>query len=136
MPKDSKQVYHFINLLFALVVILSAWFFFKQGDRLENFSRFLGLLAPFALIAGGYLLFKKFKKPEFRGQEEAREMEFKLYLTHLDKLKGDMIMFSLPLVVLVIAVFIQNKLYFVDLVQALAVFLIFYLWQKWLYRHR
>ncbi|MFH1412447.1 MAG: hypothetical protein ABIG10_00240 [bacterium] len=136
MLKESKQLYHFINFVFAIAVSLSAFFFFKQGDRLINFGRFLGFLAPFAIIALGYILFKKFKAIEYRGKEKEREAEVKIFLTYLDKLKGDAIMFSMPLAILTIGIIVQKRLYLVDIFQAAAAFLIFYLWRRWLWHKR
>lgn len=133
MTKPDYSFYHFINFLFTVLICWVTLHIFMQGDRIDNFGRFLQFVSPLAIVLVGYWLFKKLRNPKFKGRENKQKFqEIMVYLSYTDLLKMRLILLLAPATVLVIPLLLEGQLYFSDLLQATATFLIFLFWQKWL----
>lgn len=133
MANYNPQTYHFINFVFTLMVATTAFWFIIQGDRALHFGQFLQFLSPIALVAILLWLFFKWRSLKVPSKDKNKYADIRLYLTYLDKLKFDIIMFALPILVITIAFVVQKQIYLVDLLQAVAVYFAFYFFQRWLF---
>ena len=136
MSNYNPQVYHFLNFVFALVVAVSATWFIIQGDRALRLGQFLEFVSPIALVAVLFWVLAKWRNSQAPHKEKDRYADIKLYLTYLDKLKFDLVMFALPVLVITIAFIVQKQIFLVDLLQAIAVYFAFYFFQHWLFKKK
>ncbi|MDD4902547.1 MAG: hypothetical protein PHE24_05430 [Patescibacteria group bacterium] len=123
----------FINFIFGIIIIGLTILYFISGDNFANFRRILESLAPLAVLAIIFLVNLKLWRVQAKKKEREGNMDLTLQLAFTDKLKSDMFLFLLPAVVLSIAFIINKKVGTIDVLEALAVFVIAFLWQKWLF---
>jgi hypothetical protein len=123
----------FINFVFGIIIIGLAILYFIAGDNFENFRRILESLAPLAVLAVIFLINLKLWREKAKKKEREGNLELTLQLSFIDKLKSDIFLFILPAAVLGVAFVINKKVGPTDVLEALVVFVVAYLWQKWLF---
>jgi hypothetical protein len=123
----------FINFIFAILVVFGAIFYFISGDNFVTFRHVLESLAPFALLVLVFLINLKLWREKAKKKEREGNLELTLRLTFVDKLKSDVFLFLLPVVSLSISFMANKVIGTTDVLSALAIFIIAYLWQKWLF---
>lgn len=123
----------FINLIFAILVIGGAILYFIAGDHFENFKNIIAALSPFALFITLLLIKIKFSQEEKKKREREGNMDLILRLNFIDKTKSDIFMFSLPVIVCLIAYIVNREITLTNFFQAAAVLIIAYWWKKWLF---
>jgi hypothetical protein len=123
----------FINFIFAILVVFGAIFYFISGDNFVTFRHILESLAPFALLALVFLINFKFWREKAKKKEREGNLDLTLRLTFIDKFKSDVFLFLLPVVSLAIAFIVNRGIGKTDILSASAIFIIAYLWQKWLF---
>jgi|GEM_PF-1180590 hypothetical protein len=123
----------FINLVFTIIIIGLAIIYFIAGDNFENFKKILESLAPLGLLMILFLINLKFWQEKAKKKQREGNMEIILRLNFFDKLKSDFIVFSMPTIILLIAFFARGQVDLFDLIEALIVFVLAYLGQKWLF---
>jgi hypothetical protein len=133
MTTAKDLLIDFINFSFAVIIIGLSILYFIAGDNFENFRRVLESLVPFGGLAVLFLVNLKFWREKAKKKEREGNMEITLQLNFFDKLKSDFVLFLLPAVILLIAFAANKKISLTDIFEALAVFIIAYLWQKWLF---
>lgn len=126
----------FLNYLFIVLLSVFLLLFFIKGDRLILFVEFMRAFLPLAFFGLIFLIKLKMGRLELaRAKEEARP-ELVLYLNYLDKFKSDLLVFSVPIITIVIALLGGDGVDLVDFFQATLLFLIVYLWQNYLFKKR
>jgi len=123
----------FINFIFAVTIIGLAILYFIAGNNFENFRRVLEALAPLAVLVMIFLVNLKLWREKAKKKEREGNLDLTLQLTFVDKLKSDIFLFLLPAAVLLVAFIVNQRVGLVDILEALAVFIVAYLWQKWLF---
>ncbi|MBU4257236.1 hypothetical protein KJ586_01485 [Patescibacteria group bacterium] len=123
----------FLTYAFLIFLICFCIVFFIAGNRVEMVSDFIKSLFPLAIFAVFFLIKTKFSRYEFKKRSKENDPDITLRLTYVDKLLGDLITFSLPILIIAIALFFKGKVDFVDIIQASAAFLVMYLWEKRLF---
>ncbi|HTX87006.1 MAG TPA: hypothetical protein VMC41_02995 [Candidatus Nanoarchaeia archaeon] len=123
----------FINFIFAIVIIGLAILYFIAGDNFENFRRVLESLAPLAILGIIFLINLKFWREKEKKKEREGDLDLNLRLTFIDKLKSDAFLFLIPAAVLLLAFLANKSVGLADILAAAVVFIIAYLWQRWLF---
>jgi hypothetical protein len=123
----------FINFIFGIIIIGLSILYFISGDNFENFRRILQSLVPLAILAVIFLVNLKLWREKAKKKEREGNLDLTLQLTFSDKLKSDVFLFLLPAAALSVAFVANHKVSLTDILEALAVFIIAYLWQKWLF---
>jgi hypothetical protein len=123
----------FINFIFIIILISFCIVYFIVGDRMGMIVKLLQSLVPIAMF--GILLLTKLKLNRMTLKKRIREdrTEIILNLTYMDKIIGDLIIFSMPIIIIGISIF-AGKTDTADIVQAAAAFLIVYFWQTNLFK--
>jgi hypothetical protein len=123
----------FINLVFTIAIIICTIIYFTTGDNFENFKRLMESLVPFAILILIFMVNWRLWRQTARKRESEGNMGITLEMTYMDKLKGDLVVFTLPAAVLLIAFLSDKHVGATAVLEAVAVFVIAYLWQKWLF---
>jgi hypothetical protein len=130
----AKDIFiDFLNLVFTLVIVGLSILYFIASDNFENFKRILESLVPFGVLAIFFLVNLKIWREKAKKKEREGNMDITIRLTFIDKLKSDLILFLVPAAVLLVAFFIKKSVGLIDIFEALIVFIIVFLWQKWLF---
>jgi len=130
--KDT--ILEFVNLVFLVILVGFCIFFFISGDNFEKFTVLMKSLVPVSFFGILLLIKTKINRHQIRKRKEENNMDITLRLTYFDRLKTDFVVFSLPMVVLLIPILFTKKIDTPDMLQALAAFAIFYFWQKFLFK--
>jgi hypothetical protein len=123
----------FLNLIFLLLVVGLTIIYFIAGDNFDNFKRIMESLAPFGGLGILFLVNLKFWRQKAKKKERDGDFDVNLHLTVVDKLRSDFFLFLLPICVLLIAFAANGKVGVLDVIEAGTVFIVAYLWQKWLF---
>lgn len=123
----------FLTYAFLIFLICFCIVFFIAGNRVEMISDLMRSLVPLAIFGVFFLAKTKFSRYEFKKRSKENDLDITLRLTYIDKLISNLITFSLPILIIAIALFFKGKIDFVDIIQASAAFLVMYLWEKRLF---
>lgn len=130
--RARDMIIDFINFVFVLILISFCLIFFIYKDNLKVFTEIIIAIAPISSFAILLLIKSKFDRRELIRRRSHNNLAIVLNITFTDKIVLDIILFSSPLIILLIP-FLDGTPEFTDLLQALSVFLIFYFWQKYLF---
>ena len=128
------MIINFINDVFLIILISFCIVFFIAGDRFEMFGQYMKALFPIAIFAIIFLIKLRIDRNQLKKRKKDNNTEIILYLTFFDKLILDTLIYLLPIIVLIIAFTMNNKIIITDIFQALSVFLLTYFWQKFLFK--
>lgn len=122
----------FLNLVFLVVLVGFVLSFFIVGDRFGVFIKIMRSLVPIAVFLIIFLVMLKIKRIVFKEKQtgEMNEEKIVLYLGRFDLLKWDMIIFLLPVIILLLAFFIDKEVTITDIIQATFALLSMYYWKK------
>ena len=123
----------FINTVFLIIVVGLTIVYFIAGDNFLVFKQIMESLVPFGCFGLLFLVNLRFWRQDAKKKEREGNLEVTLHLTFVDKLKSDIFLFSLPVVLMGIAFAANGKVGLADVLEALMVFIIAYLWEKWLF---
>jgi hypothetical protein len=134
--KAKDLIIDFINLIFALALVAFIMFYFVVGDRFSAFVQLLESLIPIGIYGMIFLIMINIKRVKLKREvnEGNEDTEITLHLNYLDKLKADILVFLMPIIILLIAFFVEKVVTAVDVIQASAAFLLMYFWQKILFK--
>ncbi len=136
----AKEIFiDFLTYVGIILLCLFCFFYFIFGYRLAVFTEFIKMFVPLALFGIIFLvklqsrrnIVKKTKEEE----EEEEDKDSLIYIEPIDKTRDEFVIFSLPLVIIAIALF-NKSVNVIDFAQALMVFLMMYFWHKMLFRRR
>lgn len=135
MYKSGKDILiDFLNLVFTLALIGFCLFYFTVGNRFANFTAFMRSLVPLAFFGIIFLIKLKLGRSDLSKRKREDNMTVTLYLTYFDKIKSNIIVFSLPIIICLLAFFINKKVGVIDVMQASIAFIIAYVWQESLFK--
>lgn len=122
----------FLNLVFLVVLVGFVLSFFIVGDRFGVFIKIMRSLIPIAVFLIIFLIMLKIKRMAFKEKHDGEMNEEKtvLYLGRFDLLKWDIVIFLLPVIILLLAFFIDKEVTITDIIQAAIALLLMYHWKK------
>lgn len=135
---NSKDIlWDFISFVLAIIGVLFVVFYIILGDNYEFFSKLaMFLMFPLAL-AGSVLVFKlRSRRREYKRHREEGAADLTLSIPFAYRTISDVILYSTPLVILVLAMIVKGMPAADDLIEAAAVWLIFYFWQKLIFNRQ
>ncbi len=125
----------FLNYVVIILIIIFLISYFIIGDHFTVFTEVIRALAPISFFLIILLVKLKFSRIEFKKNiKDENNEELVLYLTASDKLKSDILVFSSPIIILIIAWLANGLVDWSAIIQATMVFLLMYYWQKILFR--
>ncbi len=127
-------VLDFINLGFALVLIIFCILFFISGNNFGAFTAIMESLVPVSFFGILLLVKLKFNRVQLKKRKEEENTDITLKLSFTDKLKSDLFLYSLPILVLIVPFVIDQNVNFANVLQALLVFIVAYLWQRMIFK--
>ena len=128
------MIFEFLGVIFLIITVLGAvWFFFISG-YFENFDEILAALLPIAIFSFLLLiaLLRNVKKIK-RGREEGNT-DIILQLNFFDKLLSDLVLYGLPIIIYLHSFFGNKFEYQSSLIQALLIFTVIFLWQRHIFK--
>lgn len=136
--KAKDIIIDFINHLFLLFIVAFFIFWFIVGDRFEAFTELMRSLVPVGIFGFIFLVMIKIKRMKLkeRRRNNEEDAEIVLRLSYFDESKGDILIFLLPIIILLVAFFIDGAVSFSDIIQAVVAFILMYLWKSALFKKR
>lgn len=129
----KEMLIDFLNLAFFIAVVGLSIIYFIAGDNFENFKLLMQSLAPFGLFGLLLLVALRINREKIKKRVSEGNGDVVLCLNFMDKVKADVFVFSLPMVVSSVAWFINGRVAMADFLAACAVFLLAYLFRWWLF---
>jgi hypothetical protein len=120
----------FAGLLFLIALISFCIFYFIVGNRIAVVSEMMKALAPLGFFGVILLLKLRLNQKEGRKRQEESNNDIVIYLTFMDKLKSDLILYILPILAIFIIMLGGYKIDLVLFIQACVIFAVSYFWQK------
>ncbi len=120
----------FLNYMIIILIMIFLSLYFIIGDHFTVFTEVIRALAPISFFLIILLVKLKFSRIELKKSKNENNEESVLYLSASDKFKSDLLIYSLPVIILAVALVFNNQVDFADVAQAIIAFLIMYLWQR------
>jgi putative flippase GtrA len=134
MTSAKGMALDFLNFIFALLLVGFCILYFIAGDNFENFKNILRSLVPFAGLGVIFMIRLKFWRERGRKVEREGGGDAEITITFTDRLKMDLFVFSLPAAVCLVAFILERTISSTAIVAAVAVFVIAYIFERWLLR--
>lgn len=131
--RAKEMIIDFLNYIFLLLLIIFCITYFIVGDRIKIMAEFMKMLIPFAYFGIALLIKMKFSRSDLYKRKKEDNLEIVLNLSYYDKIKDELIVFLLPVIILFLA-FFNGKIDLVDILQASCSFIIMYLWHMALFK--
>lgn len=123
--KAKFFVIDFINYVFLIAISIFIFFYFMQGNRLMDASKFFSEMSKFSFFAILFLLFFKKNAKNALGLRETEKktdyFQIIKYLSRQDEIKDWIYLVSLPTIIMLLAYFF-DKINKIDIVQAVIIF--------------
>lgn len=137
----KSLILDFINLVFLIILVGFVIVFFIAGDRFESFIHIMKSLVPIAIYGIIFMIMIKIKRMQLqKWKSEGRESsdkEIVIYLSFMDKYILDILLYLMPIVILVTAFFLEDKVVnFTDILQATVAFLMMAYSQRLLFKNK
>lgn len=129
--KDT--ILDFVNYLFMIAIIAITIFILIHPGYFERFQEFMRASAPLSFLSLVFLIKLKFSRDEVRRSKNDGDTDLVLYLTSADKMKTEIIVFLLPIIIVIIPLAAGRGFDPFILLQAGAIFALMYIWQKSLF---
>jgi hypothetical protein len=132
-----EQIMLFIEMVLTVALIAVLLFYFVLGDRIGAVARLLRESAPIFYVLGIMLLKERYNRIIYKSNmstERARSGEYVIYLNFFHKYITDFVLFIMPIGILATALFFKADIQTDDIVQASLVFIIFYFWQRFIFK--
>lgn len=139
--KAKDLAIEFLNLGFLVILVIFVIVFFIAGDRFESFVHIMKALAPVAIYGIIFMIMIKINRMKLiKWKSEGRESsdkEIVIYLSFIDKYILDILLYLMPIAVLLVAFFLNDKVVnLIDVIQATAAFLMMTYSQRLLFKNK
>lgn len=124
----------FIYLLFLLLLVGFCIFFFIAGDHFAEFTVLLKALVPLAFVGIIFIIKLKLNRRELKKRKKEENLDIVLHLTFMDQFYTDVINYLIPAIILAVPLLFMEGITLAKIFQALLAYIIFYLWQKRLFK--
>jgi hypothetical protein len=125
----------FLNFVLFLIIISLCIVYFIVGDRLDTFTEMLKSLIPVGIFGLLFLVKLIKSRKDNKVKEEEGNIDIVIYLTTKDKFVNDIIIFSIPIIILLIA-FFGDQINKIDIFQALVAFLMIFGWSAYIFKNK
>jgi len=129
--KDS--ILDFINYSFMIILVVLAIIIFINPVYFNKFSEIMKAAIPLSFFGLIFLVKLKLSRDEVRKKKQDNNTDLTLYLTYFDKMKIELTVFLLPIIIIIISLISEQDFTTVTFFQAIISFLLMYLWQKILF---
>jgi hypothetical protein len=129
----KDQILDFLALIFIIILISFCIIFFIAGDRFFVFTEIIKSLVPVAILAILFLIKYKLERREIKKEKEEGVLKIILYLDFFDKILSDLLVYLAPMGILLIALFFNKTVSFLDIIQALFILIFLYIWNYYLF---
>lgn len=131
--KARTYILDFVN--YILFLLLSVFFFYYLilGDKVGVVSKVMRALVPLSYFALAFVIKMRVNLSNYKKRKKENDTELVLYLSHWDKIKDEIVIFLLPVIVLLVAS-LESGVDATSVVQALLVFIVMYAWHIILFR--
>jgi len=128
---DAKDLFiDFINLLFLLFLIIFCLIYFVLWGNFAYFQEFFKFLIPITVFGGLFVAKLHLSKNIKKKREREGNLKIVLELEYRDKIKSEIIVFALPILILLVPFIIKKTVSTGNILQAAICFLLLYFWQK------
>lgn len=131
--KPTDMVVEFLNFVFLVLLIIFCIFFFILWDQFDRFKEIILSLAPLSFFGLIFVIKTKMTRKVKKRRAREEGLDITLQLRYEDKLKSDIVTFSLPIIILIIPLITQRYVSITDILQASLAFIMVYLLQKSLF---
>ncbi len=120
-----------------LILVIAAFvIFIVLGSQLLTFSKFISTFTPFAVFIALLLVVVKLRSANYHKLKDEGDLdEILVYLTGRD-IRRDFYIDCLAGLAVIMVPVINRNLALEDVIQAVGVMVIFYLWHRWLFRKK
>ncbi len=132
-PNIKNYFIDFINFVLIWIIMVFLIVIVILGSRIEILNNLFKSFVPLAFFLMIFLLAWKTERSKLNKLKYKNSLEMTLYLNYNYKFIDQIIIFSLPIILIVIAV-IRGKVEIYDIVQASVVLLVLYIWHKILFK--
>ena len=130
--RAKDMIIDFVNLSFFIALVSFCIIFFTQGDNLKNLWEIIKGFAPVLVFILVFYIKSKLNQVELKRRTREDDLEILLRLSFMDKILLDVILFSSPIIILLLP-FLTGTPNLTDIFQALITFSVLYFWQKYLF---
>ena len=132
---DAKeQLIDFLNYIVLLFLIAFVFLYFFLGDRLGSVAKVMQAVIPLSYFVIFFILRLKYNRRVLKKKkQEEGSTDVILVLTYRDKIIDEILIFSLPVIVVWIA-YLKGVIDIHTLLQAGLVFIIMFLWHGHLFK--
>jgi hypothetical protein len=123
----------FLGLLFLVVLIGFCIFYFIIGNRIEIVSEIMKAFAPLGFFGAILIIRLRLNQRERKKRDEQANSDIVIYLTFMDKLKSDLFLYFLPILIIVLPMLAGNQANTITFFQACSVFVMAFFWQKFIF---
>jgi hypothetical protein len=117
-----QLIVEFVNVVFTILVISFFVLFVIVGGRLELISEFMKMLVPISLFLLILMIRFRISRNIYKNKQQDEETDLTLYLSYFDKMKVELVVYGLPILILLPSLIAQSMDQ-ADIVQALIAFI-------------
>lgn len=103
--KGFEQILDFLYYALVLGLVVFCLYFFTIPGNIERFREILLWLAPLIFLIAA-MMFKL--KRTYKASNEDQNMDFGIRLTYIDRMKLELALYALPIVLLILNVILGN----------------------------
>ncbi len=122
----------FLNLVFVVLITGASILYFISGDNFETFKNLMQTLAPFGLFGLLLLITLRVNRRKMKKRRSENNMDMDLSLNFMDRMKIDIFIFSLPMVVCLVFWLLEKTMTMSIFLSACSVFILAYSFRWWL----
>lgn len=126
----------FINYVIATFLIGLTILFIISPGNFQTVMKVMQAIIPFSAFGILFLIKSKISRTEVNKKKADNDTGLTLNLTYMDKMKGELLVFILPIIIIVISFFGDTGYNINDFFQAAFAFLVMYMWQRSLFNKR
>ncbi len=133
------QIQLFLEMCLTVIAVIIFIKVFMVGDRVLIAASLLKGMSPIIILIGvAYmkLRYSQYDQKRYKIETGASDEEYVLYLNYYHKIASDLVLFSVPILILSIALFSNAELDKEDIIQAATAFVLVYYWQGMLFKRR
>jgi hypothetical protein len=128
--KAKEMFLDFLNVAFFILIVVFAIFFFVLWGYFDSFVELLKNLGPFIIFGAGLAITLKIDAKRYKKRKAEGNLDIMLQLTYIDKIKTDITIFGLPLLLCFIPLIMRGTVNLTNLFQAVMAFLIIMLFRQ------
>ncbi len=122
----------FIDFILYILFLCFCLIFIIRYINILSLGEMVKFLLPFLVILVLISIKFNINKREFKKRIKDDNLDIVIYLSFFDKIIADAVLFLTPIFILLIA-FLSGLPDLTDVLQAFAVLLVFYFWQKYIF---